>query len=409
MCIRFSFGKLRHLLLAARQPIGGCRERHPRPASVRKRFRALSRSLERPLRMPEASNGVVPLTMRAAINTAGGGPEVLAIEERPVPTPARDEVLVRVVTSGLNRADLLQRAGRYPAPPGWPADIPGLEFAGEVVACGATVQRWRSGDRVFGLVGGGAHAQYLVAHERAVAAIPASLGWEQAGVACEAFITAHDALVTQAALRPGESVLIHAVGSGVALAAVQLIRALGGTSYGSARGASKITAARELGLANGVVAENVASIAPAVMEWTRGRGVDVVLDLVGGDYVAASVASLAMRGRLMLVGSLAGRAASLDLGTMLSKRLTVRGTSLRARPLEERILATQAFEREVVPWLANGTLSTRIDGGFSLSDIAKAHARLESNDTIGKIVLDIGAQVGRDSVAPSRGATGCTA
>jgi NADPH2:quinone reductase len=158
-----------------------------------------------------------------------------------------------------------------------------------------------------------------------------------------------------------------------------------------------------------VVAENVASIAPAVMEWTRGRGVDVVLDLVGGDYVAASVASLAMRGRLMLVGSLAGRAASLDLGTMLSKRLTVRGTSLRARPLEERILATQAFEREVVPWLANGTLSTRIDGGFSLSDIAKAHARLESNDTIGKIVLDIGAQVGRDSVAPSRGATGCTA
>ena len=328
--------------------------------------------------------------MRAAVNTAAGGPDVLQIQQRPVPAVAKDEVLVRVHCSALNRADLLQRAGRYPAPPGWPADVPGLEFAGEVAACGDAVRLWRAGDRVFGLVGGGAHAEYLVAHERAVARVPDSLSWEHAGSAPEAFITAHDAMVTQAQIRPGDSMLIHAVGSGVALAAVQLARALGVTTYGTARGASKIATAREYGLKDGLVVTDVANIAPAVMQWTNDVGVNVALDLIGGDYVAASIASLAMRGRLMLVGSLGGRAAAMDLGAMMYKRLTVRGTSLRARPLEERILATQAFEREVVPWLANGTLTTRIDATFALEDIAKAHERLESNDTIGKIVLTIG-------------------
>lgn len=347
-----------------------------------------------------------PSTMRAAVNTGSGGPDVLAIQTRPVPAPAKDEILVRVVSSALNRADLLQRAGRYPAPPGWPADIPGLEFAGVVAACGPAAQRWKAGDRVFGLVGGGAHAEYLVTHERAVARIPDAVAWEQAGATPEAFITAHDALVSQAQLRPSETVLIHAVGSGVALAAVQLVRALGATPYGTARSAAKIDAARAMGLADGIVACTPSSISPAVMEWTNGRGVDVVLDLVGGDYVAASVASLAPRGRLMLVGSLAGRSASLDLGAMLYKRLTVRGTSLRARPLEERIAATQAFEREVVPWLANGMLATRIDATFTLDDIAAAHLRLETNETVGKIALTIdAAALTRGSHFPTGAAT----
>jgi NADPH2:quinone reductase len=363
-----------------------CKTVEPRPQRFEKRYRHPTPDPKLPMNPSE-----IPTTMHAAINTAGGGPEVLQIQQRPVPTPSKDEVLVRVMTSALNRADLIQRAGRYPAPPGWPADIPGLEFAGVVAASGPGVQRWKTGDRVFGLVGGGAHAEYLVVSERAIARVPDTLSWAEAGSAPEAFITAHDALITQAGLRPGETVLIHAVGSGVALAAVQLVRAMGANSYGTARRASKIEAARSYGLRDGIVATDLAAVAPAVMEWTHNTGVNIVLDLIGGEYVASSVASLAMRGRLMLIGSLGGRAAALDLGAMMSRRLTVRGTSLRSRPIEERILAAQAFEREVVPWLGDGTVTTRIDATFPLADIAAAHARLESNDTIGKIVLTIGA------------------
>ena len=221
--------------------------------------------------------------MRAAIITRPGGPEVLEVRDVARPEPGTGEVLVRIRASALNRADLLQREGRYPAPPGWPADIPGMEIAGEVAACGPATSLWKVGDRVFGIVGGGGNAQFIVTHERTLAAIPENLDWREAAAVPEAFITAHDALVTQAEVRPSERVLIHAVGSGVGLAAVQLARAAGALPLGDARTAAKIERARSLGLADGFVVDDIRALAQRVTERTNGAGVEIVLDLVGGE------------------------------------------------------------------------------------------------------------------------------
>lgn len=328
--------------------------------------------------------------MRAAVITRPGGPDVLELRDVPRPVPGAEQVLVRVHASALNRADLLQRAGRYPAPPGSPADIPGLEFAGEVAELGAGALRWRAGDRVFGLAGGGAHAEYVVVHERTLAAVPATMQWTDAGAAPEAFITAHDALVARAAVRPGERVLVHAAGSGVGLAAIQLARAFGAVAYGTARTADKLDRARQFGMADGVVlADGPDPLAGAVARWTADAGVDVVLDLVGGPYTAASVGVMASLGRLVLIGTMAGTRTDLDLRQVLSRRLTIRGTVLRARPLEERILATRAFEREVVPLLAAGIVRPVIDRVLRLAEIADAHRYLESNASFGKVGIEV--------------------
>jgi NADPH:quinone reductase len=328
--------------------------------------------------------------MRAVIITRPGGPEVLELREVPEPVPDSTEILVRVRASALNRADLLQREGRYPPPPDAPADIPGIEFAGEVEAVGARVQLWRPGQRVYGIAGGGAHAELLVAHERAVAEVPAAMEWVEAGATPEAFITAHDALVTQAAVRPGERVLIHAVGSGVGLAAAQLARALGAVPYGTARTPDKVDRAREYGLEDGAaLPQGVEPLADHVRRWTGGRGVEVVLDLVGGPYTEASVAALAPRGRLILIGTVAGARSGLDLRTVLSRRLTIRGTVLRARPLEEKIAATRLFAAEVGPLLSSRAVRPVLDSHFPLAEIRRAHERLGSNATFGKVGLKI--------------------
>ena len=329
--------------------------------------------------------------MKAVVITRPGGVEVLELREVPTPQPAAGEVLVRVMASALNRADILQREGRYPAPPGAPADIPGIEFAGEVAALGAEAATWRVGQRVFGITGGGGHAEYLVAHEHTLAEVPANLTWTEAAAVPEAFLTAQDALWKQASLQPAERVLINAVGSGVGLAAVQLVRARNALPYGTARNPEKISRAREYGLEDGVTLRDSLDPLPArVAEWTSGRGFDVVLDLVGGAYVAASVSALALKGRLLLVGTLAGSSAQLDLRAVLSKRLRLIGTVLRARPLEEKIAATRAFAAEVVPLLAKGTLRAVVDGEFPLAEIRAAHQRMESNETFGKVVIRVG-------------------
>ena len=329
--------------------------------------------------------------MRAAVITKPGPPDVLEIREVERPEPASGEILVRVRASALNRADLHQREGRYPAPPGAPADVPGIEFAGEVAALGPGARLWREGQRVFGITGGGAHAEYLVAHERAVAEVPSNLDWTEAAAVPEAFITAHDALWVQAELRPSERVLIHAVGSGVGLAAVELCRAIGALPYGTARTAEKIERAREYGLEEGVrVVADPAEILEPSRAWTEGRGFDVVLDLVGGPYVKASVDALGLRGRLLLVGTVAGGRAELELGKALGKRLQITGTVLRARPLEEKIVATRRFAAEVVPLFARGRLRPVVDGVFDLGEIRAAHERLASNETFGKVVVRIG-------------------
>jgi putative PIG3 family NAD(P)H quinone oxidoreductase len=325
--------------------------------------------------------------MRAVVVTKTGGPEVLEVRDVPAPAPQGDQVLVRVRACGLNRADLMQARGQYPAPPGVPADILGLEFAGEVEALGPTVTgSLQVGDRVFGIVGGGGMAEQLVTHELMAAPIPPNLSFEEAAAVPEVFMTAHDALETQAGLRPGERVLIHAVGSGVGTAACQLARATGCTVFGTSRTASKLGLAAEYGLDVGIDT-STEDFARVVNERTEGAGVAVVLDLIGGEALAGNLAALAVRGRMVVVGLLGGRTSALDLGLVLRKRITVVGTTLRARPLEEKIAVTRHFAARVVPWLRRGLVRPVLDNVFAFEDVCAAEKRLESNLGFGKIVL----------------------
>lgn len=327
------------------------------------------------------------MTMRAVVITKPGAPDVLAVVERPTPEPSRGEVRVRVRATAINRADLLQRMGAYPAPADSPPDIPGLELAGEVEALGPGVERLAIGDRVFGLVGGGAYAEQLVTHERALAKIPDGMSFEDAAAVPEAFITAHDAIVGQAGLSGGETLLIHAVGSGVGTAAVQLGRALGALTIGTARTADKLERAKALGLDAGVVAdggrfaEQVRAVDPA--------GAHVVLELVGGGYVDEDLRCTRPLGRIVLVGLMAGARSEIDLALVLRKRLRVFGTVLRARPLEEKLAAMRAFEERVVPLFARGKLAPVVDTVLPLDQAAAAHARMASNAGFGKIVLKV--------------------
>lgn len=328
--------------------------------------------------------------MRAIRIIAHGGVEGLEVGEVERPEATGDRVLVRVRAAALNRADLLQRRGHYPAPPGFPADIPGLEFAGEVAEVGAEARIWRTGARVFGITGGGAQAEYVSVPENTLAAVPDNLSWEEAAAVPEAFITAHDALFTQGELAMGERILVHAAGSGVGLAAVQLARAAGAQTFGTARTADKLARARAYGLEEAcVVKDEPQAFAAAVREWTKGAGVALILDLVGASYLSANLDALAPRGRLLLVGTMAGASASLDFRQVMGKRLRLTGTVLRARAPEEKARATRLFAAHVSPLLARGALRPVIDSVYDLADIRAAHLRLESNETFGKIVIKV--------------------
>jgi len=327
--------------------------------------------------------------MKAVVITRFGGPEVLEIHDVSEPQPGPDEVLVHVRSTGLNRADLLQRLGQYPAPPGATENIPGLEFAGEVAELGANAHRWHKGNRVMGIIGGGAHAEFVTAHQDALATVPPNFEWPAAGAVPEVFMTAHDAL-KQAGFKAGENVLVHAVGSGVGLAATQLVRALGGRAFGTSRTPDKIERAKLFGLEAGFAVPEPSSLAELsgfAKDVTGASEFDVVLDLNGGPYFTASLEAMAMRGRIILIGGVAGGKANVDLYQILRKRLHVIGTVMRARSLEEKIATTTAFAQEVVPLLAQGSIQPVIDSVFALEKIHDAHRRLESNETFGKVVL----------------------
>ncbi len=326
--------------------------------------------------------------MRAIVIDAPGGPEVLQWREVPAPEPERGEVLVRVRATAVNRADLLQRMGLYPAPPDAPQQIPGLEFAGEIDAVGAGVSAWKPGDRVFGLVGGGAYAEKLVTRAECVARIPDGISFSDAAAIPEAFITAWDAMVTQAGLGAGETVLIHAVGSGVGTAAVQIAHALSARPLGTARTAAKLARASKLGMDRGFTVDG-GKFADDVLRATGGRGVDVVVDLVGGSYVAEELACVSSQGRIVIVGLVGGMRAELDLGLMMRKRLVVIGTQLRARALGEKIEVTRTFARHVVPLVEAGRLVPVVDRVLPLTEAAAAHAAMASNEGFGKIVLSV--------------------
>ena len=327
--------------------------------------------------------------MKAVVITSHGGPEVLDVREVEGPrSPTADRVRVRVRAAALNRADVLQRLGHYPAPAGYPQNIPGMEFAGEVDEVGPEASLWKRGQRVFGITGGGAQAEYVVVPENHLAEIPANLNWAEAAAVPEVFITAQDVLFTRARLQTGETMLVHAAGSGVGTAVIQLARAAGAQAYGTSRTAEKLERARGYGLRNSVVVSDGPQDFPAaVQEWTSGQGVNVVVDLVGAAYLEANLSALAQKGRMVLVSTTAGSKATLDFAIVMRKRLTIIGTVLRARSNEEKATATRLFANHVVPLLADGIVRPVVDRVYKLADVREAHLRMESNESFGKIVL----------------------
>jgi putative PIG3 family NAD(P)H quinone oxidoreductase len=322
--------------------------------------------------------------MRAVVFTGAGGNEVLRLEERPDPLPGPEDLLVRVSYAALNPADIAQRDGDYPAPPGSPADIPGLEVAGTVERVGERVSSWRLGDRVFGLVGGGGLADRVLVHERCVTRVPDTLDEQGAAAVVEAFVTAHDAAFTQAGLRPGETLLVHGASGGVGTAAVQLGVAVGAHVLATVRS----DAAHRLVSDLGATALPDVSFADGVLEATGGMGADVVLELVGAVHFPGNLDALRRGGRIVIVSVAGGSEIQLPLRTLMVKRASLRGTVLRSRPLEEKASAIRAFEREVVPGLASGRLRPLIDSVYPASEATAAFDRLASRGKSGKVLLD---------------------
>ncbi len=310
--------------------------------------------------------------MIAVTYTGAGGPEVVAVGERPDPVPGDHEVLIRATHAGLNPADLAQRAGHYPAPAGSPQDIPGLEVSGRVVACGAAVTAWREDDRVFGIVGGGGLADMVVAHERHVARVPDSLPDRDAAAVPEAFVTAHDAVFTRAGLRMGETLLVNGATGGVGTAAVQMGVAVGARVLANAR--SHPDALKELGAEPTALAD--------------ATEVDVVLELVGAQNLTGSLQALAALGRIIVVGTGAGADTDVSLRALMGKRATVMGTVLRARPLEQKAAAVQAFGHQVVPLLASGRVRPLVDRVFPAERANDAFDHLAAPGKFGKVLLE---------------------
>jgi putative PIG3 family NAD(P)H quinone oxidoreductase len=326
--------------------------------------------------------------MKAVLFGGKGGPEVIEWRDAADPAPARGEVLVRVRAAALNRADLLQRRGLYPPPPGTREDIPGLELAGEVVGVGAGVTAWKAGDRVMAIAAGEAQAELTVVHERMLLRVPEGLSLEDAGAIPEAGVTSHDALFTLGGLRPGWPVLVHAVGSGVSTAAVQIAKAAGATVIGTSRTADKLERARALGMDHGIlVGKDEPRFADEVRRLTGKRGCPLVLDFVGAPYAAENLAALAPGGRIVVIGTMGGAKPTIDLSLLMRTRATIVGTVLRPRPLEEKIAATQAFARDVLPLVAAGRVKPVVDAVLPAARVREAHERLERNESFGKLVL----------------------
>lgn len=314
-----------------------------------------------------------------------GGPEVLEVGEIAVPNPGPSQVLVEVAAAGLNRADCLQRRGFYPAPPGVPPDVPGLEFAGVVDSVGASVDAWKPGDRVMGIVGGGAMSTHVITEAAELMPIPDALSFSDAAAIPEVFLTAYDAIILQGGLGNAETVLLHAVASGVGTAAIQLANVVGADSVGTSRTPDKLPRCAELGLTHAVLVEDgqfadaVKSVAP--------NGANVILDTVGAAYLPQNVQVIAKQGRLIVIGLMGGVKGELNLGQLLGKRASIHGSVLRSRSQEEKARLTKSFYEEMLGKFTTGELKPIIDDVLSMSDIQAAHRRMDPNETFGKLVL----------------------
>jgi putative PIG3 family NAD(P)H quinone oxidoreductase len=324
--------------------------------------------------------------MRAIVLEEYGEPDVLVARVVPDPEPGPDEVLVRVVATALNRADLLQRRGLYPGPK-MAHEIPGMELSGTVVGRGERAVLWPDGAPVMGIVGGGAYAELIAVPERQLMAVPASVPLTDAAAIPECWITAFDALVVQGGLTSGRTALVHAGASGVGTAAIQIVKAIGADIVVTAS-AGKLAACLDLG-ADRAVDYRAEDFVAAAKDVTDGNGVDVVMDLVGGDNVERNVEALALRGHIVQVGTMAGGASSLNLGLLMVKRASITGTMLRSRPVEEKIAITRRFAAEILPLFDSHGLRPVIDRHEPLERIAEAHQAMEANENVGKIVIDI--------------------
>lgn len=325
--------------------------------------------------------------MRAVVVTEPGGPERLAVVERPTPRPGPDDLLVEVRATAVNRADLLQREGHYPPPPGAP-DVPGLEIAGTVAATGPDAAGWSPGDPVCAVVAGGGYAEWAIVRADNALPVPDGLDWHQAAAIPEVFATAYDNLLVRGRLAAGETVLVHGGSSGVGTAAVQLARRAGARVYVTASSAAKIAACEALG-AEGGIDYTTHDFVEEVRTRTGGRGVDVVLDMIGAAYLDRNLRALAPDGRLVVIGLQKGSRAEVDLGRLLARRLTVTGSTLRARSDDEKAAVAAGLLRDVWPGFADGSLRPVVDTVLPLERVAEAHERMQRGGHIGKIVLAV--------------------
>jgi len=325
--------------------------------------------------------------MRAVTYTTAGGPEVIAINEVPAPTAGQSQVRVRVRAAGLNRADIYQRKGGYSAPPGWPADIPGLEYAGEIESLGPGVTRWQLGDRVMGLVGGGAQAELLRVRDVEVLPMPRSLSFTNAAAIPEVFYTAYDALVTRGRLEAGERVLIHAVGSGVGTAAAQIAKHLGATVIGTSRSAAKLARAAAYGVDVGIDTSRTG------LRDGVGGPVDLIVDVIGGPALAEHLGILAPKGRLVILGLMGGRRGEIELDQLLHRRLEIIGSVMRSRGADERAALAGELNARLLPLFEpNGgspVLRPVVDKVYPMERIVEAQGVMERNENFGKLVLEI--------------------
>ena len=329
----------------------------------------------------------LPAQMTAIAISKPGGPEVLVPEQRPVPKPGPNEILIKVEAAGVNRPDVLQRMGLYPVPPG-ASDLPGLEVAGEVIALGEGVTKRKIGDKVMSLVAGGGYAEYCLTHESHAMSVPKGFSMTEAGAVAETLMTVWHNVFERGGLKPGETLLIHGGSSGIGTMAIQMAKAQGAKVFVTVGGQDKVDACLKLG-ADAAINYKTEDFVARTKALTDGVGVDVILDMVGGDYIDRNYEAAAVEGRIVQIAFLGGSKATPNFAKLMMKRLHHTGSTLRPRTVADKAAMVSAIEAKAMPWLASGRVKPLMDSTFPLKEASKAHARMESSQHIGKIVLTV--------------------
>lgn len=329
----------------------------------------------------------LPAQMTAIAISKPGGPEVLVPEQRPVPKPGPNEILIKVAAAGVNRPDVLQRLGLYPVPPG-ASDLPGLEISGEVVALGDGVTRRKIGDKVMSLVAGGGYAEYCITHETHAMSVPKGLSMTEAGAIAETLMTVWHNVFERGGLKPNETLLIHGGSSGIGTMAIQMAKAHGARVFVTVGGQDKVDACLKLG-ADAAINYKTEDFVEKTKALTGGAGVDVILDMVGGDYIDRNYEAAAIEGRIVQIAFLGGSKATPNFAKLMMKRLHHTGSTLRPRSVADKAAMVSAIEAKAMPWFADGRVKPLMDSSFPLKEASKAHARMESSQHIGKIVLTL--------------------